>query len=63
MKPPKITAASGRPVFVHRFKWGHAAIRKQLRRALKDGDVELITTEWNGLLYYVPFSFKMKDKS
>lgn len=47
-------------VFVHRYKWSKAKLRKQLRRAAKDGIVTLIDQPYNGLVYKVPSYFKLK---
>lgn len=46
-------------VFVNRYKWGHAKRRKQLRRALKDREVDLISESAGGWLYEVPVEMKV----
>ncbi len=46
-----------RKVFAHRYKYSHEKRRKQLRRACKDGIVQLIEERPEGFLYAVPEDF------
>lgn len=50
-----------RKVFAHRFKYSHEKRRKQLRRALKDGIVQLLESSDEGWLYAVPADMAIYD--
>lgn len=47
-------------VFVHRYKWGHAKRRKQLRRACRDKKAKVVQETKEGWLYEVDPSTRIK---
>ena len=46
-----------RKVFAYRFKYSHEKRRKQLRKACKDGLVQMLESNDEGFLYAVPDDF------
>ena len=55
--------SKGRLVFAHRYKWTHDKRRRVLRKALKEGEVELVERQKDGWLYRVPDTFKKDIKA
>lgn len=51
-----------RRIFAHRFKYSHDRRRRQLRAALRRGEVKLIERNQDGWLYEVPDDFKTQGE-
>ena len=47
-------------VFAHKYAWRHMNRRKQLRKAAKEGIIQIVSKGKLGILYSVPDNFKVK---